>query len=452
MSISLKERRRRSRRRSYADWKPPGRNNGPRNDPFRIVFYLVLIAAGIWVYFNQDMVRAELFGGTVEGQPRQGLVATRAEPSGDEVLSAEELEAQAEQAYMQGQLLDAVELYRSASEVAPDHTNNYVQIARLLIYESATAVGEQRDALLEQAMEAAETAILVDPYDPAGYAIKGKVFDWQGRPDQAASTILRALDIDKNYGLAHGYLAETYVDLSRWDQAQTSIEQALALNGDHVDVRRDYGYMHEMFGDYASAATQYEAALNLHPRLMALRVSLARVYRELGRYDEALDQLFEAQTINPTNALVAYELGRTYESYIGDTEAAMEYYGRAAELAENFGSPWVRLGSLRYFNGRYADAIVAFERAIALDSLPDTLKYQVGLAYANEGRCEIAIQYLDEAMAIAQDEMLIDAITSGYEMCSAPTPEPGELESEETPSAEDGSGEEPPSDASGEGG
>lgn len=452
MSISLKERRRKKGRRSYADWKPPGRNNGPRNDPFRIVFYLVLIAGGIWVYFNQDLVRAELFGGTVEGETREGIVtSTRTSSPDGNVLTAGDAEAEAEAAYAQGQLADAIELYRQAAEAAPDNTNNYVQIARLLIYESSISVGEERATLLDEAMEAAETAILVDPYDPAGYAIKGKVFDWQGRPDQAASTLLRALDIDKDYALAHGYLAETYVDLNRWEQAQQSIEQAVSLDGNHVDVRRDYGYMHEMFGDYSAAATQYEAALNIHPRLVPLRLSLARVYRELGQYDEALDQLFEAQTVNPSSALVAYELGRTYESYIGDTESALEYYGRATELAENFGSPWLRMGSLRYFNGRYADSIVAFERAIALEALPDTLKYQVGLAYANEGRCETATQYLEDAMAIAQDETVLDAITAGYEMCEAPTPEPGELE---TPEGDEGEALEEDSlpDDGGEGG
>lgn len=430
MSISLKERRRRGKRRSYANWKPPG-NHGPRNDPFRIVFYLIAIGAGIWVYFNADLVRAELFGDEASGEratARSGggrrLQDSAATGGGGSTGNADEVVAQAEQAYQQGQLSEAIEYYREATELSPDDANNYVQIARLLIYESSITPGARSTELLQEAMEAADNAILVDPFDPAGFAIKGKVFDWQGRPDQASSMILQAIDINKDYGLAHAYLAEAYVDLTRWDQAEQAIEQAVALEPEHVDVRREYGYMFEMFGDYASAATQYEAAAQLHPRLVPVRVALARVYRELGKTDEALDQLFEAQTVNSTSPLVAYEIGRTYEVYLGNTESALEYYTRAADLDDTYGSPWVRMASLRYFEGRYADAIVAFERAIALDALPNALKYQVGLAYANENRCDTAVQYLEEAQALAlEDELMMDAITSGFELCQQTPPE-----------------------------
>jgi tetratricopeptide (TPR) repeat protein len=432
LSISLKERRRRSKRRSYANWKPPG-NNGPRNDPFRIVFYLVAIGVCVWVYFNVDLVRAELFGDDADG--REGRAASRegggrrlqsdsTTDGGDSAGSADEVVAQAEQAYQQGQLSDAIEYYREATELAPDDASNYVQIARLLVYQSAITPGARSTELLQEAMEAADNAILVDPFDPAGFAIKGKVYDWQGRPDQASSTILQAIDIDKEYGLAHAYLAEAYVDLTRWDQAEQAIEQALALEPEHVDVRREYGYMFEMFGDYAAAATQYEAAARLHPRLVPIRIALARVYRELGKTDEALDQLFEAQTVNSSSPLVAYEIGRTYEVYLGNTESALEYYTRAANLDDTYGSPWVRMASLRYFAGRYADAIVAFERAIALDALPEALKYQVGLAYANENRCDTAIRYLEEAQALAVDnELVMDAVNSGFELCQQTPPE-----------------------------
>lgn len=459
MSISLKEQRRKKRRRSYADWKPPG-NRGPRNDPFRIIFYLVAIAAGIWVILNQDVVKAELFGEDAAGQVAAGedgraalstrRSATDTEGGASETTDSTDLEMQAEAAFQDGQLEQAVEYYRQAAEANPENVNNYVQVARLLIYQAAVSPSYQSEELLAQALEAAETAILVDPFDPAGYAIKGKVYDWQGRPDQASSTILRALDIDKDYALAHSYLGEAYVDLNRWDQAEEELSQAVALDPNQVDIRRDYGYMYEMFGDYAAASIQYEAALQQHPRLIPVRVALARILREQGSYEEALDQLFEAQSVDPSNALVAYEMGRTYETYIGDTDSALEYYSRATELAENFGSPWVRMASLRYFQGRYADSIIAFERAIALDALPDTLLYQVGLAYANDDRCDTAIQYLDEALAAAAgDELITDAVNSGYELCSAPTPTPNP---NATPTDEADTGADADDTASGDGG
>lgn len=432
MGIPLKDRRRRIRRRSYANYKPPSPNRGPRNDPFRIVVYLVLIAAGVWAYLNQDTVSAWLYEGApvTEGRPAasaaDSAARTAAREEGD--TTASDFEVQAEAAYLEGNLPEAIDLYRQAAEADPNNVNNHVQVARLLIYEAGLMTGEESAATLEEALEAANEAVLVDPYDPAGYAIMGKVYDWQGRPDQASSTILQALDIDENYALAHSYLAEAFVDLDRWEQAQVSIEQALSLQPDHVDIRRDYGYVLENLGDYAAAATQYEAALRLHPRLPYLHVALARVHRELDNYETALDELFEAQAVSPSNPMIALEIGRTYETYIGDTTEALSYYERVVDLDESYGSAWQRMGSLRYFNGHYGDAIVAFEQAIALDALPDDLLYQVGLSYAQEGRCETAQTYLDRAQAVAgENEIVLEAIQSGYEICSAPTPSPGDL-------------------------
>lgn len=432
MGIPLKDRRRRIRRRSYANYKPPSPNRGPRNDPFRIVVYLVLIAAGVWAYLNQDTVSAWLYEGApvTEGRPAasaaDSAARTAAREEGD--TTASDFEVQAEAAYLEGNLPESIDLYRQAAEADPNNVNNHVQVARLLIYEAGLMTGEESAATLEEALEAANEAVLVDPYDPAGYAIMGKVYDWQGRPDQASSTILQALDIDENYALAHSYLAEAFVDLDRWEQAQVSIEQALSLQPDHVDIRRDYGYVLENLGDYAAAATQYEAALRLHPRLPYLHVALARVHRELDNYETALDELFEAQAVSPSNPMIALEIGRTYETYIGDTTEALSYYERVVDLDESYGSAWQRMGSLRYFNGHYGDAIVAFEQAIALDALPDDLLYQVGLSYAQEGRCETAQTYLDRAQAAAgENEIVLEAIQSGYEICSAPTPSPGDL-------------------------
>ena len=57
MGISLKNQRRRGRR-SYAKYERRNRGSGPRNDPFRIAIYLVLIAGLVWVYFNQEKVVA----------------------------------------------------------------------------------------------------------------------------------------------------------------------------------------------------------------------------------------------------------------------------------------------------------------------------------------------------------------------------------------------------------
>lgn len=423
MGIPL--RRGRRKRRSYADYRPPRRHQGPRNDPFRILFYLLVIAGALWVYFHQEEARAYLFAGLPQAEQATASTVQSSTPTPDINAALAETVAQAEQAYQEGRLAQAIDLYRQAAEINPANVDYHFQIARLLLFNSAMQYGDQRRATLSEAEVAANDAITADPFNAAGYAILGKVYDWQNRPDQALSTIRQALDYDPNYAVGMAYYAEALVDLDRWDEALQTIEQALALAPNDVDVRRDYAYILERLGDYASAATQYETALRLHPNLPYLHMALGRAYRVLGRYTEAQDQFFAAQLIEPGNPLIAFELGYTYESFVGDPATALQYYQRAVELDEAFGNAWLRLGALYFYSQSYAEAVAAYEQALALGVTSGDLNYQLGFAYAQQGACAEAIPYLREAQVEAQDDQrILDIIAQAYEACSQTMPTP----------------------------
>lgn len=401
-------------RRSYADYKPPNRKTGPRSDPFRIVFYLVAIAAVVWVWRNPRQVM-DLVGSQIPQNINAPAIAGGATTPTPE---PGQFAVQAEQAYQEGRLSDAIELYRQAADYAPNNVDYPFQTARLLVFQSAMQYGDRRKDTLVEALAAAEKTILADPERPEGYAITGKVMDWQGRVDEAASQISRALGIDKNYALGYSYQAEVLIDQTRWDQAQESIDKALELDPNNVDVRRDYGYVLENMGDYAGAATQYETAVQIHPKLSYLRMALGRTYRTNGRYQEALDQFFTVSTIEPTNALIPFEIGRTYETYIGDPNSAIQQYDHAIELDQDFASPWMRVGTLRYVQGSYVQAIPALARALELGIETVDVYYQLGLSYANEGQCRDAVTHLQKAQNLAEgDQRILDAIQTGFEIC-----------------------------------
>lgn len=415
----------RRKRRSYADYRPSKRRQGPRSDPFRVVLYLIGIGVALWMTLNPEIVRGFL----IEEAHETG-VSMALGPQPTATTNPSDTVTMAEEAYQAGKLDEAIEYYRQAGAAAPNTVDYPFQEARLLVYRSALEYGEQREATLEDALDAADRAILANAEDARGYAIMGKIRDWQGQPEAGLNELSRALELDDTLAIAHSYLAEIQIDLDRWDQAQTSIDRAMQLDPGSVDVRRDYGYILESLGDYTAAALQYETALQLQPNLPALRMSLARVYRVNGLYEEALDQFFEVESLFPQHALIPYEIGRTYETYIGDPTAALEAYQHAIELDADFPSPWVRLGTLSYLQGDYLQATTAFEMAIELgvEDNVDVL-YQLGLAYANQGECDEAIPVLQQARTLAgEDERILDLVNSGFETCSQPTPTPGGTE------------------------
>lgn len=450
MSISLKNKGGR-RRRSYADYRPPSRNQRPGNDPLRIILYLLLIGVGIWIYLNPEKT-TETLTGIFKGEEitlrlpffsdDQEIASEQENPesTGEAPTTHSGLSQLGAEAMHAGDFEKAIEYYRQAAILAPNEVDYPVAIAHLLLYNSAMQYGEIREQLMEEAEEVANTAILSDPFSPKGYAILGKIQDWQGNPEQALTTLLRALELDATYPEGQSYYAEAQLDVERWEQALETIEYALQLAPDNVNIRRDYAYILESLADYESAVTQYEAALAIEPNYPHLKMALSRTYRQIGRYDDAIDALFELQVLYPNNALVQYEIGRTYETFIGDPNSALEYFEEAVKLAEDFTTAWIRIGTLRYQQGNYSQAIPAFERALANDEGNPEIYLQLGLSYANQGQCNQAEPYLIQAQQAApENEIIQEAALSGFEICDQPTPLPLDIIGTATPVGEDSS-------------
>lgn len=425
------------RRRSYADYKPPSRKQRPRSDPFRVIFYLAVIAGAVWVYLNASAIRSEVLTNLLPSLVASRPVASTG-PTPTASLQPDQLAAQAQQAYKAGDIPDAIDLYGRAAGALPNSVEYHFQVARLLVFQSALQTGQQHDATLKQALDAANKVILANPERPEGYAIYGKVLDWQGQADQAVSQISRALEIDKNYALGQSYMAEALVDLQRWDEAQKTIDQARSLDSKNPDILRDYGYILESLGDYAAAATQYQASLAIEPNQPYVKLALARADRSIGKYQDALDQLFATDTLAPKTPLIQFELGVTYETYVGDPNSAIKYYEQATVDDPNYAAPWLRLGTIYYGQAAYQQAIPAFEQAIQL-GITDRPKVYIdlALAYALQSRCDQAILNLQKAEPLVKpdDTQSLDQIKQGYKLCPAVTPSPGKNRPTPAPSS-----------------
>lgn len=422
MSIKLRGTR---NRRSYADYKPASRKQGPRNDPFRIIFYLVLIAGAVWVYLNSNMIRRDVLKQV--GNVNLNSTVSQLGPTPTATPQPEQFAGLAQEAYKAGNVDKAIDLYTKAGDYAPSSVEYHFQVARLLLFKSALQTGAAQENTLKKASDAANKTILANPEKPDGYAILGKILDWQGHPDQAITQISRALETDKNYAPGNSYMSEALVDLKRWDQAEVSIDLARSLDPKNPDILRDYGYFLESQQDYVGAATQYEAALAIEPNQPYIKMSLALNYRSTQKYTEALDQLFAVDTLSPKNPLVEYQIGLTYESYVGDQASALKYYQQSTQADPNYASPWIRLGAIHYVQGSYQQAIPDFEQAIKLGVTDKpSIFVQLALAYANQNRCDQALVNLQKAEALVKPEQtdLLDQIKQGYKQCPALTPSP----------------------------
>ena len=335
--------------------RPPRRRSSPR----RILVLLLLIAAGLVVLNNQNAVRQQLL-------PQPTPTATRAARS--YVVEAESLTEA-------GNIRAAIDAYVQAISLDPENVDVLIAMSRVM-----TLYGRN-----EEALHRAERATQLAPQNVKAQAALAMAQDWyagwlqeHGRDaeakafyQRAITTAKAAIALDKTYPEAYAYLAETYADLNDWPNASESIQSAIDLNPNRVDVQRAWGYVRESQGNYSGAAEAYEQAIKLSPNLAYLYIALGRNYRVIAnlrdgsKYPRAIEAFTKAATIDPSYATAFDELGSTYYSF-DDLAQAQKMLEKAVAIDPESWLAQFHLALTYYARRNYEDATTTFKTAIAL--------------------------------------------------------------------------------------
>jgi len=314
-----------------------------RSSPLRVMFLLMLISAGIYVYatIQQEEIESPFV------------------PTPTPTRSALSYAAEADELYLRGRLTETVAAYRQAITLEPDDVLLRIPLARLLVLEGQ----------IPEALQHAEQATKMAPENAAAWAVLGMAYDWNGDVVKAIDACRRAIDLDPTYAEGYAYLAEAYADAGRWADATQAAQTALQLDDRSVDAYRNYGYSLEIQGNYWEAVKAYERALEIHPNLGYIHVAVGRNHRRLGDIDAAISSFKRAIEINPGDPQAQFELGWTYLTTLGDYEQAETHLEKAIEADPQFGRAYGGLAITYWQHRNYEDAIPNFERAIKLASI-----------------------------------------------------------------------------------
>ncbi|GAB4544783.1 MAG: hypothetical protein Fur002_18300 [Anaerolineales bacterium] len=284
------------------------------------------------------------------------IIATQPSPfenTPTPTIAPEAYKAQAEEAFTQGKLTQAIAAYQQAIASSPNDSALYVTLARVQVF-----AGKYKDA-----QTSAEDALLLNPNNATAHAVRAWALDFQGSYLEAESSIQRALELDPNNALAHAYYVEILVDSSYSgvgaiggiEKAIEESKVAVALAPDTLETRRARGYLLEATGNYEEAIREYESAVAMNPNLADLHLSLGRNYRILGIYDKAVESFTRANALNPEDPTPDLLMSRTYAT-IGEYAKAMQYAESA--VADNPSDSGLRgnLGVMYYRNLYWREA------------------------------------------------------------------------------------------------
>ncbi len=253
-----------------------------------------------------------------------------------------------------------------------------------------------------------------NPKDSQAYAALGAEYFQQAREtgdvsdyELAEKSLNLSLDLvsdDFSADAALGSLAEVCMGEHRFADALTYSHKALALGSGDVSPFAIVGDAEADMGEYDKAGLAYA---RLTPRYMTLspRAAYARDSRisylnfvsgdtagAITLMNTAVAEGLEAQLPRENLAWLYYELGE-YETQGGDAAAANIAYLAALDVHPGDYRALAGLAKLRANNGRYAEAIMLYEKAIAVVPMP-VFVAELGDLYAKTGdQAEARRQY-----------------------------------------------------------
>jgi tetratricopeptide (TPR) repeat protein len=260
----------------------------------------------------------------------------------------------------------------------------------------------------------AQLSLARNPKDAEGFAVLGAAYFQRAREtgdvsdyQLAEGALNKSLDLDSSdfsAADALGALAEVCMGEHRFADALNYAQKALSLGTGDVSPFAIVGDAYADMGEYDKAAAAYarltprdmtlspHAAYARDSRLAYLKFVAGDTPAAIALMKQSVAEGVEAQLPRENLAWLYFELGE-FETQAGDAASANAAYLAALNTHPGDYRALAALGKLRANNGRYEEAIVLYQKAIAVVPMPIFVA-ELGDLYARTGnQAEAQKQY-----------------------------------------------------------
>lgn len=345
---------------------------------------------------------------------------------------AEDLMQQAISAENQGDLDQAIELYRQAIQRKPKLKEARLRLGqayseRKMYYEAIRELEEamaqkhpqaatelaytyQRSGELDKAEALLKELLAKKPNDTDLKYRLGKVYLDKGQLNEAGQVFREVLQIDPGNASAHNGLANLYFRQRKFQEAMDEYHQAIKLNPDFTDVNLDLGNAYYQSGQYAEAAKYFKRYTELSTKDAAGHYMLAKSYqmqRDPALTEAAITEAGKVIRMDPENDGAWYLLANLYSERKNNIEAAQAFqkslqlspqdpdrWNEAAKVFIRAGNDYTEAKDVQNSKAMFEAAINAYQMRMQLDpaKVGDTY-YDMANAYYYSGNYEEAIKW-----------------------------------------------------------
>ena len=268
-----------------------------------------------------------------------------------------------------GSLQRAAALLRSAVGRDPGFALGWARLGEAY-WETFKRTSEPKWAT--EAVNATNKALTLDQMQPEVWISLARIHDGTGRREDALTDLNKALGLQPDSDAAHQLMGQVLQEMGRRDEATEHYLKAIA-------IRPDYWRHYSMIGAF---------------------------YYSIGRFEDAIAAFTRVTMLLPDNAGGFHNVGAVYYR-TGDRKNALTYYEKALAI-QPMAETHSAIGNIHYDEGRYAEALAAFQRAAAAAPSDGTLRGNVGDAYARLNRPDAARQEWREAVRLDEQALAIN--------------------------------------------
>jgi tetratricopeptide (TPR) repeat protein len=272
-------------------------------------------------------------------------------------------------------------------------------------YKDPYAAGYNQTLMLIEAGEH-QTAIDVAQglFDQAArpaelYSLVSRAFVGAGRLKDAYDALREAARLEPTVETHYLDLALICLDHENYDLGLEIVDVGLKYRPDSGPLHLQRGVVLAMKGMMEQAEPEFERARQLVPDGAGSYVALAMTWMQTGRTVKAVDMLRERARADKSNAAIQHMLGvALMRSGLDPAEPgaveAVHAFEAAIRLDPRFGGAYAELGKLLLKRDQLQPAIVALERAVALDPEHAAPAYSLAQAYRRSGQTARAQELL----------------------------------------------------------
>jgi tetratricopeptide (TPR) repeat protein len=230
---------------------------------------------------------------------------------------------------------------------------------------NATLIYLQRN-LPAAALHLAQMAVDRYPQDPVAHFGLGRVYEEQGKAQEAEAEYVQALFLDPTAKEPMSRLVRELLKRKDFARAQRLLSAALEKDRTSAPHYNWMGITMQLQSRYDDAQVAFQKAVELDPKNAEYRANQGALLLARGNYKSAEESLKEAIRLNPDYALALYNLGVSVAQQ-GRNQEALPFF----EQAEKVGP--VSVGLLNALSRAYREvgnipkAVATIQRSLSMN-------------------------------------------------------------------------------------